>query len=232
MRKEPIDIGSFVHVIKRGTRGLPIVKDEGDKWRFLLMLNHFNDEYASENWFRDLRDEKIAHTLLRPKLWPAQEKLVKILGFCLLDNHFHLFLKEITENGIAKFMHRLGIGMTKGFNEKYKEKGSLFQGAYHSKTIEEDMYLRYVSVYIQVKNAFDMYPGGYKKALCNFDTAYEWASKYVYCSLGDYVGTRKSPIVETDLLGEIFTPAEYKSFARDCILGRAEFEEMLMVEFE
>ena len=232
MRKEPIDIGSFVHVIKRGTRGLPIVKDEGDKWRFLLMLNHFNDEYASENWFRDLRDEKIAHTLLRPKLWPAQEKLVKILGFCLLDNHFHLFLKEITENGIAKFMHRLGIGMTKGFNEKYKEKGSLFQGAYHSKTIEEDMYLRYVSVYIQVKNAFDMYPGGMKKALCEFDTAYDWASKYLYCSLGDYVGTRKSPIVETDLLGEIFTPAEYKSFARDCILGRAEFEEMLMVEFE
>jgi REP element-mobilizing transposase RayT len=194
------------------------------------MLNHFNDESVSENWFRDLMDENIAHTLARASVWPKQKKIVKILGYCLLNNHFHLLLKEIVEGGIAKFMQRLGISMTMAHNEKYKEKGSLFQGAYRSKTIEEDMYLRYVSVYVQVKNAFDMYPGGVKKATDNFDDAYDWAKKYPYCSLGDYAGMRKSPVVDTDLLGEIFTPEEYKSFARDCILGRNGFDKM--AEFE
>ena len=234
MRKEPFDVGSFVHIIKRGSRGLPLVRDDSDRWRFLLILNHFNDESISENWFRDLMDEKIAHTLLRPKSWPRQNKLVKILCFSLLDNHFHLLLKEIIDGGVSKFMHKLGIGMTKAFNEKYKEKGSLFQGAYHSKTIDTDVYLRYVSVYIQVKNSFEMYPGGIKKVLDNFDLAYDWATKYPYCSLGDYAGIKKSPIIDKDLLGEIFTPREYKTFAEDFMFGRTKSgdENMINIEFE
>ena len=232
MRKEPFEVGSFIHVIKRGSRGLPIVRDDLDRWRFVLMLNHFNDENVSENWFRDLVDEKIAHTLIRSHMWPKQKKLVKILAYSLLDNHFHLLLKEIVDGGVARFMHKLGIGMTKGFNEKYKEKGSLFQGAYHSKTIDEDIYLRYASVYVQVKNAFDMYPGGIKKALTNFDVAYEWATKYPYCSLGDYAGVRKSPVIDKDLLGEIFTPKEYQSFTRDCLFDTTGPEEFQGVQFE
>lgn len=232
MRREPYDVGSFVHVIKRGGRGLPIVRDDDDRWRFLLMLNHFNDKNISENWFRDLVDEKIAHTLKRASVWPKQKKIVKVLGFCLLDNHFHLLLKEIVEGGISKFMHKIGIGMVKASNEKYKEMGSLFQGAYRSKTIDEDSYLRYVSVYIQVKNAFDMYPNGYKKAVANFESAYDWATKYPYCSLGDYAGERESPIIDKDLLGELFTRKEYKSFARDCMLGREGLDGITEVEFE
>lgn len=61
-------------------------------------------------------------------------------------------------------MKRLGIGMAKKYNERYKEKGSLFQGAYRAKTIVDDRYFRYVSTYVQLKNALDMYPGGNKSA--------------------------------------------------------------------
>lgn len=56
MRKEEFTVGSYVHVVKRGTRGLPIVRDDIDRFRFLLMLTHFNDEFASLNWYRDLKD--------------------------------------------------------------------------------------------------------------------------------------------------------------------------------
>lgn len=215
MRKEPFTTDSIVHVIKRGSRGAHIVRDDADRWRFILMLRHFNDDYVSENWFRELMDEKMAHTLNRPSAWPKQKKIVNVLCHTLLDNHFHLLLQEIQGGGISKFMQKLGIGMTNSFNQKYKERGSLFQGAYRSRTVENDAYLRYVSVYIQVKNSFELYPGGIKEASANFNKAYNWAANNPYCSLGNYAGFRESPLIDKNLLGEIFTPSEYESFSKD-----------------
>ncbi len=220
MRREDFDVDSYVHVVQRGTRGLPIVRDENDRFRFLLMLAHFNDQFASLNWYRDLQDEKLERSLVRPQSWPKQERFVNITAFALVGNHFHLLLQELMEGGIGRFMQRLGIGMTKRFNERYKERGSLFQGGYRSKTISDDDYFRYVSVYVQVKNAFDMHPKGYHWASSHFDEAYKWASLYPYASLGDYTGKFDRPIVEKEFLSSIYSTVEYREFAKDVILGR------------
>jgi putative transposase len=221
MRKEPFTVGSYVHVVKRGGRGVPIVRDDSDRWRFMLMLRHFNDSATTVHWFRDLMDEKIAHTFLRPKAWPKQKKIVEILAYCLVENHFHLLLREIVEGGITEFMHRFGTSMSKHFNDKYNEKGSLFQGPYRSRTVDTDAYLSYVSAYIQAKNAFDMYPGGPKKASGEFEKAYEWASAYPYTSLGEYAGTRESGILDKGLLGELYPkPSDYKHLVRDFMAGK------------
>lgn len=122
-------------------------------------------------------------------------------------------------------MKRIGTGMGTYFNTKYDEVGRLFQGPYKSKVVEEEIYLQYLSVYIQVKNVFELYPGGYEKAIKEFDKAYEWAIQYPYCSLADYAGNRNSPIVDKDILGELFTsPEKYKEFARQC-LARVNLDE-------
>lgn len=220
MRKEEFSVGSYVHVVKRGTRGLPIVRDDADRFRFLLMLTHFNDEFSSLNWYRDLKDVSLHNSLLRPEHWPAQKYLVHIIAFCLVENHFHLILQELAEGGVSRFMKRLGIGMAKKYNERYKESGSLFQGAYRAKTISDDRYFRYVSAYVQLKNTLDMYPAGHKNAREDFDRAYDWARTYPYSSLGDYTGNFDRQIVEKTFLSSLFTPAAYKEFARDVVLGR------------
>jgi putative transposase len=220
MRKEDFTIGSYVHVVKRGTRGLPIVRDDTDRFRFLLMLAHFNDNFASLNWHRDLYEANKHHSFERPSHWPMQERLVNIIAFCLVENHFHLILQELAEGNIAKFMQRLGTGMAKKFNERHDEKGSLFQGAYRAKTISDDRYFRYVSAYVQLKNALDMYPGGQNGARKNFDRAYDWVCSYPYSSLGDYVGSFDRPIVEKNFLASLFAPGEYREFCKDFIYGR------------
>ncbi len=220
MRKEPYGIGSYVHVIKRGTRGLPIVHDKDDRRRFLLMLRHFNDTHQPSDWFQDVRNEKLEDTLERPERWPTQNKLVNILTFCLLDNHFHLLLKETREGGISIFMQRLGTGLARYYNEKYQQQGSIFQGSYRSKTIHDTNYLKSVSAYIQVKNAFEMFPGGYEKAKNNFDKAFTWALEYPYCSLGNYAGNLSSPIIDGDVLQEIIHSKEYKKFSKEFVEGR------------
>lgn len=220
MRKESFDVGSYVHIVQRGTRGLPIVRDEADRFRFLLMLTHFNDSFTSQNWHRDLHDAHIHRTFERPPHWPERDAHVLIAAFGLVENHFHLLLQEIKEGGIARFMHRLGTGMAKKFNERYGEKGSLFQGSYLARTVDDDDYFRYVSAYIQVKNAFDVHPKGYAWARNNFDEAYAWASTYPYSSLGDYTSSFERPIVDKEFLASLYSPEEYREFARDVILGR------------
>lgn len=222
MKRDKITIDSFVHVYNRGNRKQPIVRDAKDRWHFLEMLYYFNDEFTAINPFRNLNRRlklDFNQSFNWPLDWPERKPLVKILVFTLSENHFHLFLKEIQEGGITKFMRRLGTGMANYFNTKYQEVGSLFQGSYKLKIIDEEIYFKYLSVYIQVKNVFEMYPEGLQKALENFDKAYEWAVQYPYCSLADYAGKRNSPLIDKDVLGELFSsPEEYKEFSKQCLI--------------
>lgn len=222
MRKDPYTVGSYVHVMKRGARGMPIVQDDGDRWRFMLMLHHFNDHFHSESWYRDLMDERLNKTLKRASTWPEKKPLVAIEAFTLLSNHFHLILKEIEEGGVVRFMHKLGTGMANHANAKYKEKGSLFQGPYRLRTISVDSYFRYAGAYVMAKNTFELFPDGFERACRSFDIAWKWASRYPYSSFGHYAEVFDSPVLTEPFLKELLpTPAEFLSFSRDLLEGRA-----------
>jgi len=223
MRKELFALGDFVHVYNRGNRKQPIFRELYDYWRFLQTLYYFNNDISIANPFRSLEGKSNldGHSLLFwPNDWLPQKPLVKIIAFSLMRNHFHFLLKEIRQNGIRSFMHKLGTSTVRYFNTKYREAGVLFQGRYKATKVDKDEYLRYLSVYIQVKNPFELYPGGFCGAIRNFDTAFNWAVQYPYCSLGDYTGKRNSPLISKDLLGEMFSsPERYKKFAKDCMLS-------------
>ncbi len=147
-----------------------------------------------------------------------------------MPNHLHLLLKEATENGISKFMHRVGMGYSKFINEKYDESGSLFQGTYKSRRVDTDEDLKNLLVYTMVKNPFELYPGGLKKACEEFDKAYEDALTYPLTSLAEYVGKRKPALLDHDLLHEIAgTPESFREFARETMLYR--IDQMNSYEF-
>lgn len=230
IRVEPFTVGNYIHVYNRGNRKQEIVRKPKDWWHFLEILFYLNDEYVPHMPFETLKrlgvlndteGVKPLQAFTWPEEWPKRKPLVKILAFALMENHYHLLLKEIKEGGVSKFMQRLGNGMTNYFNTKYEEVGTLFQGSYKARLIIEEMYLKDLSVYIQVKNPFERYPGGLRKAIHEFDKAYEFAVTDPYNSLADYAGKRNSPIIDKDILGKLFkTPKEYREFARDAMLAR------------
>lgn len=217
MRKEPFTVGDYVHIYNRGNRKMPIVYDENDKWRFLKILRYFNDEYSPQNIFRQIQIKSFS----RPAKWPPSRPLVKILCFCLMPNHFHLLLKEIKEDGISKFMKKLGDGFTNYINTKYKESGKVFQGSYKARTVKKDEYLQYLDIYIQVLNPIELYPGGIEKATKEFNKAFEFATNYSFCSLPDIFGERNLLILDRDILEKSFpNPKIYKEFVYDALLVR------------
>lgn len=218
-----LEIGSYGHIYNRGNRKQEIVRDAKDRWHFLQALYYLNHQgFSVANPSRELRGllkSDINNRLVWPEELGKRKPLVKILCFKLMRNHLHLCVKQEVENGISLFMQRVGITVAKRFNERYQEVGSLFQGRYKGKLVDSDEYLMYLSVYIQVKNAFEEFPGGLKAALQDFDNAYDWVAKDPYSSLGDYAGDRKSPIIEKDILGPMFpTPESYREFAKQCML--------------
>lgn len=216
MRVEPRSVGSIVHVVQRGARGLNIAKDMQDHSRFSGLLFYLNDSFSDPNWLKTARTFR---QLQRPDYWPDQDPLVRILAWTLLPNHFHLLLEEIRENGISKFMQRLCGSMSMAFNAKYSEKGSLFQGSYKSRTVDTDEYLSYLAFYIQVKNVLELYPGGLTKAMRDFDDAWLWASKYPFSSFALYsTSDASSLIVDRERFLELSPNAR---------LSRADCREML-----
>lgn len=225
MRKEPFSVGNIVHVFNRGNRKQEIVHDEDDKLNFLLGLCYLNNEKSPSKPLSRAREFLRLRSNLRPNgdfswppEWDQRKPLVKILAFILLKNHLHLILEEIQEGGIAKFMGKLSNSMTGYFNEKHKESGRLFQGSYKARLVDSDNYLRYLAVYIMVKNAFEMYPGGIENAIKNFDDAYEFAVKYSYSSLANYASIKISPILDKEMLLDAFSnPQEFKEFAKNCL---------------
>ncbi|MBM3273062.1 hypothetical protein FJY94_07460 [Candidatus Kaiserbacteria bacterium] len=223
MRKEPYSVGSYVHIVKRGARGMNIVRDDSDRWRFLRLLRYLNDENVPQHWDRDITPSHIRAGFQRPESWAVQKPYTSIIAFCLMDNHFHLLVQETREGGISKFMQRICTSMSMYFNTKYDERGTIFQGAFRSRTVDTDDYLQYLAAYIQVKNPFERYPGGFRAAAESFDAAFEWALNDPFSSLGDFAGSRNSPLLDHSLMNDVLEErAHFKQFARDVVGGKLE----------
>ncbi len=72
-----------------------------------------------------------------------------VLGWCIMDNHLHLLIKEGKES-ISLTMKRIGVSFVKHYNLKYKTTGHLFQDRFKSESVETDEYLLTVIRYIHL----------------------------------------------------------------------------------
>jgi REP element-mobilizing transposase RayT len=207
----------YLHIIKRGGRGLPIVADEDDRWRYLKCLYYLNDRNHPVAWERDVKALGAGLHFQRPESWVGdREPYVDILSYCLMDNHYHLFVHEREEGDVAAFMKSLNASMTQAYNEKKGTDGSIFGGPPKKKFVEDDVYLKFLYVYVNVKNLFERYPEGIQEAIENFDDAWNFALEYDFSSLPDCAGDRASPIVSQDMFRDTFSStAEFKKFARE-----------------
>ncbi len=221
MRKEPFSVGSYVHIIKRGAKRTPIVRDDDDRWRFVKLLRYLNDAHVPRNWERDVTREHISNGFARPSHWKPAKPYVSILAYCLMDNHFHLLVQEKEEGGVSKFMQRVCTSMSAYFNAKHKDSGTLFQGAFRARTVERDDYLQYLAAYILVKNPFERYPDGLLAALQNFDDALLFAERYPFSSLPAFTRGQTSALLDMVQIDQLFQRGkQFERDARSMLEGR------------
>ncbi|WP_096156486.1 MULTISPECIES: transposase [Bacillus] len=106
------------HIMLRGINQQTIFEDKEDKRRFIQTLAKY---------------KKVSQ--------------YELYGYCIMDNHVHLLLKE-TEETISLTIKRISSSYVYWYNDKYARCGHLFQERFKSERVEDSKYfliaLRYI----------------------------------------------------------------------------------------
>ena len=80
-----------------------------------------------------------------------EEVPVRVCGFCLMPNHWHLVLWPRKDGELAKFMQRLTITHVRRWVEHRNRRGqgSVYQGRYKSFPMQDDDHFRTVLRYVE-----------------------------------------------------------------------------------
>jgi len=198
LRKTNLVSGEIYHIYNRGVDKRNIFMGDEDRFRFIHDLFEFNDENPAINLALYLNKFKEVGL---PNIKRPRKILVEILAFCLMDNHFHLLIRQKTENGITLFMRKLGTGYTNYFNNKYKRTGVLFQGKFKSVNVEKDSHLMYLPIYIHLNPLDYKFKEWRERKINNPEKAIEFLNTYRWSSYLDYLGQKNFPaIIQKDFL--------------------------------
>jgi REP element-mobilizing transposase RayT len=103
--------GAFYHVMSRGNDKRRVFVDNDDRWRFVNILSRVVKEFG---W--------LCH------------------AYCLMGNHYHLFLETPRAN-LSHGMQYLNGRYCQCFNNKHARVGHLIQGRFKSILVQDDRYL-------------------------------------------------------------------------------------------
>lgn len=111
------------------------------------MIYHvINRGNARQEVFHKDEDFRAFAGLLRE----AKEKHpVKLLGYCLMSNHFHLLLCPEKAEDLSRFMQWLMTSHVRRYHRHYRTSGHVWQGRYKSFIVENDRQLLTVLRYIE-----------------------------------------------------------------------------------
>jgi len=151
MRKINFVTGELYHIMNRGVDKRIIFDNKEDVERFFLCLNELNTSNVTFGIKEIKRNNKFQHSVLE-KIKDDDDKLVDFIGYNVLPNHFHFILRQRSEAGISKFLHKIQMAYTKYYNAKNTRSGGLFQGAFRAEHVDSNEYLLHLSAYVNLNH--------------------------------------------------------------------------------
>ena len=205
MKRISFENDYIYHIYNRGVEKRNIFIEEKNYSRFISDLQQFNSDQATLNNGRNIERGLIEVGL-------QSKKLVEILAFCLMPNHYHLLVQQKIEKGVTEFMRKIGTGYTNYFNTKYNRVGPLFQGKFKAVLVEKESHFMHLPHYIHL-NPLELKPI-YLGGKTNPEEILTFLKNYRWSSLPDYLGTKNFPtIVNKDFL--IGCHGGYKNFLQN-----------------
>ena len=170
----------WYHIYTRGIDKRVVFQDDADFYRFKKLLYLGNDT-APIN-LELLKELSYREVFVRER----KEQLVSIGAYCLMTNHPHLLVQQRVENGITRFMRKIGTAYTMYFNKKYDRIGNLMVKPFRSKHISDDLYFRKVAQYIHL-NPAEIFESEWKSGkVRDVQKLKDKLLKYGHSSLYDY----------------------------------------------
>ena len=195
-RRHAFAIDEWYHCFNRGVDKRTVFENEHDATRFLMTLYLANGTEPMQIFNTHKPTLAKAFTEYRGK------PIVSLGAYCLMPNHFHLLIKEISDGGISEFMRKLGIAYTMYFNAKNQRAGNLFVRPFRSRHVGDDRYFQRALQYIHC-NPAELYEPGWKLGKVeNMRLLERKLVEYPYSSMGSYAKTGiKDPILSGEGFG-------------------------------
>lgn len=240
MRNVEFTTGEYYHIYNRGANKAEIFLDDKDRWKFFDGLRDLNNKTLYDErlqvvgYSNDLSKEpgSLDFRKLRSFLTDKQ-KVVEVISYSFLPNHFHLILKQLVDRGISNFMHKVGTSYTNYFNKKYKHSGHIFQGPFKAIHIDNDEYLLWLIGYVNGNAEIHN--------ICESEN-YDWSSfRAISKELGSLEKGEPSSFSLFSLLGgldivvsQFKSESEFKSFVQTVVKESSTKKEMKgsVLEFE
>lgn len=167
-RKVPFANGEYYHVFNRGVGQMPIFLSQNDYKRFLKTTFYYQIEGVKP------RFSIFAPTVVE---LDKSKKIVELISFCIMPNHFHFLLRQESDGGVIEFIRKLCNSYAKYFNIKNKRVGPLFQGEFKAVHVETEEQLIHLSRYIHLNPLV-----GYVASDLEY---YKWSSYKEFLQLED-----------------------------------------------
>ncbi|MBI4092702.1 MAG: transposase, partial [Candidatus Kerfeldbacteria bacterium] len=171
----------YYHVGNRAIGGMKLFGDLRDQLHFLTMLTEFNTTSNVEMRFAKTKAKLVG---MIPGL--SGQPLIDIIAYCLMPNHFHIIVRQRTDHGVTKYMHKLGTGYTLYFNTRHESSGHLFQSKFFSQHITSDEQLLHTTAYVHL-NPVKRKNGSISNKNLKEHELY-FLKNYQWSSLSDYNG--------------------------------------------
>lgn len=172
-------------------------------------MNIFENSYNFQRFLKTMLYYKVLGPKPRFSLFTPtnnsldkSKQIVEIVVFCLMPNHFHFLLKQLTDGGITEFISKLSNSYTKYFNIKRSRVGPLLQGEFKSVLVESNEQLLHLSRYIHLNPLVS----GLVKDL----RIYSWSS------YPEYIGLSAQKICAKEIiLNQFKSSKDYQRFVLD-----------------
>jgi putative transposase len=146
------------HVINRGNGRQEVFRKEKDYEAFLKLMKEAKERYP-----------------------------VKLYGYCLMPNHFHMAVRPRKGEDLSKWMQWLMTSHVRRYHRHYESSGHVWQGRFKSFMVQEDAHLLMVLRYIE---------GNPVRA-----KMVESAAQWQWSSHNEVVGADKRGLVDTAPIG-------------------------------
>jgi putative transposase len=189
----PLITGQIYHIYNRGVEKRRVFEDRRCYTRLLQGIKYYQLKGPKPKFSHSFNNN-----LFKPD---PEKKLVDIICYCLMPNHFHLLIKQLSDGGISEFVSKLINSYTKFYNVKYRRVGPLFQGQFKAILIESDEQLIHVSRYIHLNPIASF--------LVKNLNLYEWSS------YNEYINNINSICNKQDVLSFFKENTDYEQFCLD-----------------
>ena len=144
--------------------------------------------------------------------------VVKIVAYCLMPTHYHILVRVMLQTSevfktsevsaqVSHAMQKFLISYTKAINKRFERVGSLFQGQFQAKPIQNYPHLLNLCIYMHanpVKDGLVVLP-----------------EDWIYSNYLEWLGQRDGTLVDREFIQENFgSPAEYQTLVMEYVKTR------------